>query len=46
MSQPICFEKEPQLREIGPGHCVACHFADVSREKMLTADMVGFDQNE
>lgn len=46
MSQPVCFEKEPKLREIGPGHCVACHFADISREKMLTADMVGFDQNE
>ena len=46
MSQPVCFEKEPELKEIGPGHCVACHFADVSRAKMLTAEMVGFDQNE
>lgn len=46
MSEPICFEQEPELQEIGPGHCVACHFADKSREKMLTADMIGFEQGE
>lgn len=26
-AQPICSEKEPELREIKPGHRAACHFA-------------------
>jgi len=26
-AQPICSEKEPELREIKPGHQAACHFA-------------------
>ena len=26
-ARSICFEQEPQLREVGPGHCVACHLA-------------------
>lgn len=43
MSEPICFEQEPPLREIAPDHCVKCHFADKSREKMLTADVIGID---
>ena len=38
MSQPVCFEKEPELKEIAPGHCVKCHFADCSRELMLKAE--------
>ncbi len=24
---PICAEKEPELKEVGPGHRAACHFA-------------------
>lgn len=43
MSEPICFEKEPPLQEISPGHCVACHFSCKSREKMLTAETVGLN---
>lgn len=43
MSQPICFEKAPELCEVAPGHCVACHFAGESREKMKTAATVGLD---
>jgi oligopeptide/dipeptide ABC transporter ATP-binding protein len=27
MTGPICSEKEPELREIVPGHFVSCHFA-------------------
>jgi len=27
-AQALCAESEPQLREVGPGHFVACHFAD------------------
>lgn len=38
MSQPICFEQEPELKEVAPGHCVKCHFADQSRELMLKAE--------
>ena len=43
MSQEICFQKEPPLCEVSPGHCVACHFADVSRENMKTATTTGID---
>ncbi|MCD8169508.1 MAG: ATP-binding cassette domain-containing protein [Clostridiales bacterium] len=45
MSEPVCFEQEPPLQEIAPGHCVACHFAHKSREKMLTAEMAGFEND-
>lgn len=24
---PICSEQAPELRDVAPGHCVACHFA-------------------
>ena len=34
----ICFEQEPELKEISPGHCVKCHFAQESRERMLRAE--------
>ncbi|HEY65230.1 MAG TPA: peptide ABC transporter ATP-binding protein, partial [Caldilineae bacterium] len=27
-AQGICSEEEPELREVEPGHFVACHFAD------------------
>lgn len=43
MSEPICFEQEPPLTEVAPNHCVACHFANKSREKMRDAEIVGID---
>ena len=43
MSQPICFEQEPELAEVSPGHCVKCHFAHKSRELMIKADTMGID---
>lgn len=43
MSREVCFQKEPSLREISPGHCVACHFADRTREEMKSATVVGLD---
>ena len=41
MSQPICFEQEPELKEVSPGHCVKCHFAEKSRELMIGAEKTG-----
>lgn len=35
MAQECCKTQSPQLREIAPGHTVACHFWEESREKML-----------
>jgi oligopeptide transport system ATP-binding protein len=42
---PICAEQEPELREVGPGHRAACHFAkpypiDVSKldQKVIDED--------
>jgi peptide/nickel transport system ATP-binding protein len=32
-AQPECSQTEPQLREIHPGHFVACHFADTLQLK-------------
>ena len=26
-AQEVCGEKQPELREVSPGHCVACHFS-------------------
>lgn len=38
MAQQRCFAEGPELREIEPGHCVACHYAAESRSKMLEAE--------
>ena len=43
MSQPICFEQEPDLKEVSPGHCVKCHFAEKSRELMIGAEKTGLN---
>ena len=43
MSHPICFEQEPEMREVAPGHCVKCHFAGKSRELMLSAETSNID---
>lgn len=43
MSQEICFQEAPPLQEVSPGHCVACHFADKSRERMKDATVTGID---
>lgn len=33
MAQDICSKEEPPLQEVSPGHFVACHFCQHSREK-------------
>lgn len=43
MSQPICFEQEPELCEVEPGHCVACHFAHESSLKAQSAEVISID---
>ena len=43
MSQPVCFEKEPELCEVEPGHCVACHFAKESRKRAQNAEVISLD---
>lgn len=30
LAQDVCKEQEPLWRELAPGHCVACHFAEQS----------------
>lgn len=43
MSRPICFEQEPELLEVSPGHCVKCHFAGESRKMMGDAETSSID---
>ena len=37
MASPDCFEQDQELVEVEPGHCVACKYAMLSREKMNSA---------
>jgi oligopeptide/dipeptide ABC transporter, ATP-binding protein, C-terminal domain len=37
MAEDICFKEEPKLTEECPGHCVACHFSNITREKAKSA---------
>lgn len=38
MASEKCFQEGPKLQEIAPGHCVACHYAHESRERMKAAE--------
>lgn len=40
MSSERCFNEEPQMQDMGNGHCVACHFARESREKAKQAEKI------
>ncbi len=35
MAQPMCAEQKPLLREVGPGHHVACHFVGPTSPQTL-----------
>lgn len=39
MAQERCFQEAPEMSEVAPGHCVACHFANETRERMKTAEI-------
>lgn len=47
MAQKICAKEEPQMREVGPGQAVACHFPnDGSKDKIIVSkDNVGSKDN-
>jgi oligopeptide/dipeptide ABC transporter ATP-binding protein len=43
MSEPSCFTETPPLREVEPGHQVACYRCDVSRENISAAEKTSLE---
>lgn len=43
MAQEICFQHAPNMQEVSPGHCVSCHFANETRQRMKDAEKVSLD---
>lgn len=43
MAQERCFTDTPVLTEVAPNHCVACHYAQQSRERMKQAETSSID---
>lgn len=37
MAREMCKTENPELKEVEPGHCVACHFAAEARERAKSA---------
>ncbi|MEM2103810.1 MAG: ABC transporter ATP-binding protein [Candidatus Bathyarchaeia archaeon] len=40
-AQPLCFQSQPEVRQISSGHFVGCHFAEDLREKLAS---VGWEE--
>lgn len=45
MAQDSCYDNTPELTEVAPGHCVACHFARQSRAKIKDAAVRSLSDN-
>lgn len=45
MAQDSCYDNTPELTEVEPGHCVACHFARQSRAKIKDAAVRSLSDN-
>ena len=43
MAREKCRVEAPEMREVSPGHCVACHFAHESRQRAKTTETVSVD---
>ena len=43
MAQEICSQEAPEMQEVCPGHCVACHFASESRQRMKAVETVSLN---
>jgi oligopeptide/dipeptide ABC transporter ATP-binding protein len=43
MAEASCHDQNPSLKEMEPGHWVACHFAHKSRERMKSAVTTSID---
>ena len=46
MAEERCFRDDPKLEEVAPGHCVACHYASQSRERMKQAATSSLNDKE
>ena len=42
MAHENCFTESPALTEVCPGHCVACHYYDESRERVKSVATLDF----
>ena len=43
MAGPECSVRTPELKVVEPGHCVACHYASVSRKRMENAQKMSLN---
>lgn len=46
MARDDCKDRDPELVEVEPGHCVACHYAMQARELIASAEHKALDKQE